>query len=262
MAELKRKVAMCMMAHPDDCEFQVAGTLALLAKKGWEVHIVTSTPGDCGSMVLGPEEIAAVRRKEGAAAADIIGATYHCMELRDLYVTYDKDSIRRAMSLTRKIAPSVIFTHSLQDYMLDHEITAQLARTVSIGYFVPNTCNGPIAQGSGMPYLYYADPAGTVDYFGNRAIATTYVNVSEVMDTKRSMLKAHASQREWLMAHYGIDEYVRLLEAGGEGRGKEIGVKYAEGFRQHKGQGYPQDCVLRNELGDAMVKHVPLPKGV
>lgn len=255
MAKLKRKVALCLMAHPDDCEFMVAGTLALLAKKGWEVHIVSSTPGDCGSMELGPQQISEIRRKENTASAKIIGATYHCLEFRDLYVTFDKESIRRTLSLVRQIGPTLMFTHSLQDYMGDHEETAKLARSASIGYFVPNTCSGPIPPGSGMPYFYYADPAGNVDYFGNPAIATTYVDITSVMATKRRMLKAHASQRAWLRAHYGVDEYLRLQEAGSRMRGNDIGVKYAEGFRQHKGQGYPQDCILKQELGD-LVHHV------
>jgi LmbE family N-acetylglucosaminyl deacetylase len=258
-SKIKRKVAMCFMAHPDDCEFQVAGTLALLKKKGWEIHIVSSTPGDCGSMVLGPQQIGDIRKKENAAAAKLIGATYHCLELRDLYVTFDHDSIRRAMTLTRSIGPSLIFTHSLQDYMGDHEETAKLARSVSIGSFVPNTCSGPIHEGAGMPHFYYADPAGLKDYFGRRPIATTYVDISSVIKTKENMLKAHASQRQWLLDHYGVDEYTRLLREGGQIRGSEIGVQFAEGFRQHKGQGYPQDCILTAELGEKLVtsKEVP-----
>lgn len=248
-----RKVAMCMMAHPDDCEFMVAGTLAHLAKKGWEIHIVSSTPGDCGSSTLSQEAISKIRRAENTASTKLIGGHYHCLELRDLYVTYDQDSIRRAISLTRMIAPTLMFTHSLQDYMGDHEVSAQLARAASIGSFVPNTCGGAITPGAAMPYFYYADPAGVVDYFGNRPVATTYVNISATMPTKEKMLKAHASQREWLMAHYGVDEYTRLMKAGSAARGEEIGTKYAEGFRQHKGQGYPQDCILKKELGDLVV---------
>lgn len=249
MADAKRKVAMCLMAHPDDCEFMVAGTLALLAKKGWEIHIVSSTPGDCGSMELGPEQIAAVRRAENAKSAALIGATYHCLELRDLYVTYDKDSIRRAMSVTRAIGPTLMFTHPPQDYMLDHEVTHQLARTASIGSFVPNTVNGPVQPGAATPHLYYADPAGTLDYWGNRPPASTYVDITAAMGTKEEMLKAHASQRSWLQAHYRVDEYVLLMQRGSQVRGEEIGVRYAEGFRQHRGQGYPQDDVLAAELG-------------
>src|SRR5436189_4783096 len=101
------KVARWIMAHPDDCEFLAAGTLILLAQKGWEVHIISATPGDCGTTELGPEEIGAKRKGEGAAAAKLIGATYHCLELRDLHVTYDENSIRRTMTLVRRIAPTL-----------------------------------------------------------------------------------------------------------------------------------------------------------
>jgi LmbE family N-acetylglucosaminyl deacetylase len=251
--KIQLKVAMCFMAHPDDCEFQAAGTLALLAQRGWEVHIVSSTPGDCGSMDLGPEQIGSIRKQENHKAAAIIGATYHCLELRDLYVTFDKDSIRRAVTLTRAIGPSLMFTHCLQDYMGDHEETGKLARSASFGSFVPNAAAGPIAQGAGVPHLYYADPAGSVDYYGRPAVATTFVDISSTMKTKEKMLKAHASQRSWLMAHYGVDEYVHMMKRASESRGKDIGVKYGEGFRQHRGQGYPTDCMLTRELGDLVV---------
>jgi LmbE family N-acetylglucosaminyl deacetylase len=245
-----RKVALCMMAHPDDCEFLAAGTLILLAQKGWEIHIISATPGDCGSKDLGPEQIGAKRRAEGAAAAKLIGATYHCLELRDLHVTYDENSIRRTMTLVRSIAPTLIFTHSLQDYMPDHEVTAQLARNASIGWFVPNSCAGPIPPGAGMPHLYYADPAGLTDYYGHPVKPSIIVDIASVFEQKMAMLCAHASQRQWLFDHYGIDEYTNSLKVWGGQRGKEIGTAWAEGFRQHKGLGYPQDCVLKTELGE------------
>jgi LmbE family N-acetylglucosaminyl deacetylase len=249
----QRKVAMCLMAHPDDCEFQAAGTLALLAARGWEIHIVSATAGDCGSATLGPEEIARIRQEENRKSAALLGGHYHCLGLRDLFVVFDHDAITRVLRLTRDIGPTLMFTHSLQDYMLDHEETAKLARSASFGSFVPNTCTGAIRDGAGVPHLYYADPAGTLDYFGNRPVATTYVNVSSVMPTKEKMLKCHASQRAWLQAHYGVDEYIRLLREGGAARGAEIGVKFAEGFRQHRGQGYPKECVLSRELGNLVV---------
>ena len=248
-----RKVAMCLMAHPDDCEILAAGTLALLGKIGWEVHIVSMTPGDCGSADRGPEEIAAVRRKEGAAAAKVVGATYHCLESRDLYVTFDEATLRRAISLTRRIAPSLMFTHSLQDYMMDHEVTARIARTCSFGYAIPNACTGPIANGSSVPHLYYADPIEGVDYYGKPIEPTTFVNISATMNTKTRMLKQHASQRDWLLKHHGMDEYTRAMQAWGSRRGMQVGVKFAEGFRQHRGHPYPDDCLLARELGALVI---------
>jgi LmbE family N-acetylglucosaminyl deacetylase len=249
-----RKVAMSLMAHPDDCEILAAGTLALLAKKGWEIHIVSMTPGDCGSMDDGPEVISDKRRKENAAAAKIIGATYHCLESRDLYVTFDEKTLRRALALTRHIGPTLMITHSLQCYMMDHEMTALIARSASFGYAAPNATTGPIHPGSRCPHLYYADPVEGVDVYGNRITPGTYVNISSTMATKTRMLKAHASQREWLMKFHGMDHYVHSMQEWGSIRGKEMGVKYAEAFRQHGGHPYPQDCILSRELGDLVKK--------
>lgn len=48
------KTVLCIVAHPDDAEFQCAGTLALLAKKGWKIAMATMTPGQAGSAELGP----------------------------------------------------------------------------------------------------------------------------------------------------------------------------------------------------------------
>ncbi len=254
MARSKRKVAMCLMAHPDDCEILAAGTLILLAKKGWEIHIVSMTPGDCGSMELGPQEIAAVRRAEGAKAASLMGATYHCLESRDLYVIFDADTIRRAVSLMRSISPSLVITHSLQDYMMDHEETAKVARSATFGFSIPNTAAGPIAPGAAVPHFYYADPVEGLDPYGSPIPPSVYVDITKAMPTKTRMLKAHASQREWLMAHHGIDEYVRAMQDWSGRRGGEAGVRYAEGFRQHKGHPYPQDCLLAREFG-SLVTH-------
>ena len=78
--------ALAVLAHPDDAEFLCGGTLALLALRGWRIHVATSTPGNLGSTELPPDEIAAIRRAEGAAAAQVIGGHYHCLELRDLRV--------------------------------------------------------------------------------------------------------------------------------------------------------------------------------
>src|SRR5262249_32812071 len=70
-----------LLAHPDDAEFFCAGVLIRLQREhGWQVHIASMTAGDCGSTQLDAEAISEVRRVEGARAAALIGATYHCLE--------------------------------------------------------------------------------------------------------------------------------------------------------------------------------------
>src|SRR5438128_2038458 len=91
-----------VLAHPDDAEFLCAGVLIRLAREhGWQVHIASMTPGDCGSMDRTPEPIAAVRRAEGAAAAAVLGATYHCLEERDLLIFYAERPLERVTRLLR-----------------------------------------------------------------------------------------------------------------------------------------------------------------
>lgn len=248
-----RKVAMSLMAHPDDCEFLAAGTLALLAERGWEIHIVTMTPGDAGSATESPVAIAETRRREAARAAAVLNGHYHCLESRDLYVTFDEATLRRAIILTREIAPTLVFTHSLECYILDHEIAARIARSASFGYMIRNVAPGPVHKDSRVPHLYYADPIEGRDPYGRAVEATTHVDISRGIATKTRMLRAHASQRDWLRAQHGVDEYTQAMRRWSARRGAEIGVAFAEGFRQHKGHGYPEDCILRAELGKAVV---------
>src|SRR3954463_9129872 len=82
-------------AHPDDVEFQCAGTLALLKQRGCHVTIATMTPGDCGTAEYDAETISSIRRAEAKAAADLIGADYDCLEFRDLSIFNDDPSRRR-----------------------------------------------------------------------------------------------------------------------------------------------------------------------
>src|SRR5688572_17005503 len=111
-----RKIVLSFLAHPDDAEILCAGTLIRLAEAGWEVHIATATAGDCGTNTDTPWDIGSIRTREGAAAAKLMGATYHCLDERDLMVVFDKPTIRKTVDLFRRIAPTLVFTHAAKDY--------------------------------------------------------------------------------------------------------------------------------------------------
>src|SRR5436190_9277776 len=151
-------VALSILAHPDDAEFLCAGTLIRLAREhGWEVHLASMTPGDCGSAELPPERIAEVRRGEGARAAARVGAAYHCLEERDLLLFYAERPLERVTRLLREVRPDVVLTHGPADYLLDHETTSTLARAAAFGAPVPNFFAGlghppPLGR---IPHLYY-----------------------------------------------------------------------------------------------------------
>src|SRR3954462_4305919 len=123
-----RAVCLTLLAHPDDAEILCGGTLIRLARLGWEIHIATATPGDCGAMTQARWEIGATRTSEAKRAAALIGATYHCLDERDGLVIYDQAASRKAIDLFRRVAPTLVITHPVKDYMMDHEQVHLLAR--------------------------------------------------------------------------------------------------------------------------------------
>ncbi len=253
---MKSPIVLSILAHPDDAEFLCAGTLARLGKDhGWEVHIASMTPGDCGSAEHTPDEIAHIRRGEGRAAAEAIGATFHCVEERDLRVIYSEPALEKVVRLLNRIRPSVVLTHSPDDYHLDHEQTSKLVRAATFAAPIPNFLHNrpgsvelhpPLEH---IPHLFYCDPLEGKDAFGQPIKPLFRVDISSVIADKARMLECHESQRAWLLKHHGVDELVESMRAWGKEQGKAAGVAYAEGFRQHLGHSYPQDNLIGKLLG-------------
>ncbi len=248
-------VALAILAHPDDAEFLCAGTLTRLRKeRGWSIHIATMTPGDCGSAEHTPEEIANIRRGEGAAAAEAIGAVYHCLEERDLRVIYNEPALEKVTRLLNEVAPQVVFTHNPDDYHLDHEQTSKLVRAATfaapIGNFLHNRPGAderhpPMDH---IPHLFYCDPLEGKDSFGQAIVSGFRIDISSVIEDKSRMLACHESQRAWLRKHHGVDDLVDSMREWGATQGQRAGVPFAEGFRQHLGHSYPQDNILKSLL--------------
>src|SRR3954451_21782986 len=212
-------------AHPDDCEILAGGTLALLADRGHDISIATFTPGDCGSRDLGPEEIAAIRRQEAARAAACIGASYTCLEFRDLAIFSDDPSRRRVADALRRARPQIVLTASPVDYMADHEPVSALVRDCCFVVSMPNYRTEVSACGA-IPHLYFMDPLAGRDRDDQVVRPDFVVDVSGVFERKRAMLAEHKSQRDWLRAHHGLDEYLLAMERWTAERGALAGVPY------------------------------------
>lgn len=242
-------VVLCFMAHPDDAEILCGGVLIRLAELGWDVHIATAAAGDCGSEKLSGSEIAAIRKNEGIAAAKLIGGTYHTLAEPDVNVVFEKSTNRKAIDLFRQLCPTLVITHPREDYMLDHEQTHLLARSAAFSFPIPNASSIPLSPGTHIPHLYYADPIeGLNPYTGEPVTPTVTIDVSDVIERKAEMLACHASQREWLRAHHGMDEYLEAMKRHSAQRGQLIGTNYAESFRQHLGHAFPQEDLLAQLL--------------
>lgn len=235
-------------AHPDDIEFQCAGTLAILKRHGHHLTLATMTAGDCGSAEHSRQEIARIRRDEARQSAELLGADYFCLDFEDLRIVDDNPSRQRVTEFLRRVAPDIVITAPPVDYMADHEVTSSLVRQATFNAPIPNYETGdaePAKATESVPHLYYVDPLEGVDYYGHPQPAEFHVDITDVFAIKRDMLACHASQRNWLLRQHGIDEYLEAQRRWSVKRGHEIGVLYAEAFRQHRGHPYPQDNLLR-----------------
>jgi LmbE family N-acetylglucosaminyl deacetylase len=244
------------MAHPDDAEILIGGTLFHLKSLGWELGIMTMTGGDCGSATHTSEEISRIRQAEAKAAADYLGAWYGCACLMDIEIFANAENLRRVVELMRRFDPDVVITHSPADYMVDHEEASRLARSACFALSIPlyrTRQDAPAPATKSTPSLYYADPVDGVDSMGERVHPHFYVDITGTLEKKLEMLSCHKSQRDWLRAHHGIDEYLEQARRWGARYGHECGRDYAEGLRRHMGHGYPHEPLLQAAL-DSIIK--------
>jgi len=259
VSKIKRVLA--VGAHPDDVEIMCSGTLFALHQLGHEVHVGSLTLGDCGSAELSAEEIRRIRHREAMKACEVLGATYHHVGFDDLCIFNDDDSNRRVTALLREVDPWMVITHSPNDYISDHEITSLLVRNACFYASIPNyeTKAGAAGCTLKIPYLYYAQPMEGIDIFGKEVTPQFYVDISGWMQQKSEMLACHESQRNWLRAHHGMDEYIesmrRFNTSLGQRASKVSGrlITYAEAFRQHCGHAYPDDNIITTFLRDIVI---------
>jgi N-acetylglucosamine malate deacetylase 1 len=239
--------------HPDDVEFLCAGTLSLLARKGYEIHVATMTGGEVGSPTLKPQEIRAVRLAEAEASAKLLGGRYHYAGGHDLQVEYSDAYRKMATAVIREVDPLIVLTHPPMDYLADHEQTSLLVRNAAYIASVPLfDCGRPTTPTSRFAYLYYWNASGLRDLFGRPLPVQFGIDVSSVMDIKEKMLACHASQGTWL-AHLNKSAYLEQMKEQALRQGLTIGRRYGECFIQHRGSGHPQDNVLGEILGDLCV---------
>ena len=236
-----RKVALAAGAHPDDVEFMMAGTLALLADAGYECHVFTVGNGNCGTAVHSHEEIIRLRAAEGHSAASVIGATYHEGLANDIEIWYDDSLLRRVTAVVREIQPEVVLVPSPNDYMEDHQNTSRLLVSACFCRGMRNWISDPpLAPTMQDVFLYHANPYGNRDGMRNPVHPTLFVDVSDKIEIKAEMLRRHATQKDWLDVSQGHDSYLQAMRAGCA----EIGtmaptpVPFAEGFRQHMHLGF------------------------
>ena len=188
-------------AHPDDIEYGCAGTLVKYADRGHNIYLMVLTSGQEGGE-------GKIRQQEQEAAAEIMSVKeifwggYH-----DTQIPLGKELIDRIEGVISQVDPNLILVNYGDDTHQDHRVLAKA--TMSATRYVRNV-------------LFFEVP--TTQNFNPQV----YVDISNTLERKFKVLKAHASQ---VMKTNIEDMYIiELAQANATFRGIQGRVKFAEAF--------------------------------
>lgn len=253
------KTAFAIACHPDDIEFMMLGTLIKLKEAGYEIHYMNIANGSLGTNQYDYKTIVRMRRQEAIDACKVIGAHFHESLCDDLEVFYCRETLEKLVPVVRKAAPEIILTHGPYDYMEDHVNSGRLAVSAAFCRGMTNfKCNPPQGAIDDKVRIYHSMPHSLTDQLKRPVIPEILVDVTSTIETKKTMLACHRSQKEWLDASQGLDAYLIDMADRGEYFGKMTDdFKYAEGWILHSHVGFcdSQDDPLTSALGKNIYKN-------
>ncbi len=200
----------CIGGHPDDPESGCGGTLARYAAAGHIVTIIYLTRGERGIDGKSLDEAARIRTAESEAACRILGATPHFFGQIDGATELTHAHVDAMTKLVATLKPDVILAHWPIDTHIDHQVASLLA------------IRAWMSLRNGDLFFFEVNAGSQTEGFKPDA----YVDITAVVEQKKRALFAHTSQDG-----EGIwREHHEIMAAW---RGREYGVKAAEGFVHH-----------------------------
>lgn len=223
--------ALAVYAHPDDPEISAGGTLARWAEAGSEVWVLVTTRGDKGSSdpATDPDELAARRRAEMAAASDALGLAGHFhLDYSDGELPDDRDLRAAIVRKVRELKPEAVLCPDPTAVIFDGYFNHRDHRVT--GWATLDA----IAPASGNPH-YFADQLAEglavhevrTAYLSGTLEPNCWIDISDALERKIAALLCHASQLvetgPWFRTWLGEQA---------EEAGRAAGVRYAEAFRK------------------------------
>ena len=229
MEEVPNKV-LVVTPHPDDAEIWCGGTIASWVKRGADVYYLLCTNGSRGTEDpdITPQKLAETREQEQLNAASVLGVKDVVMLHRNDGELEDTTDFRRdIVQQIRKVRPDVVLSTEPYRFDLswhrDHRITGQVALDAVFPYARDHLHFGELWSDQGLE----PHKTGTMLFWGTER-ADTFVDITEVIDTKIKSVMSHISQ----MSGRTEPEISELLVSRAEEVGKKNNNILSEGFRK------------------------------
>lgn len=229
-------LAIC--AHPDDIEVNCAGTLLKYYQAGHKIFIALTTSGNTGSNLIPSKlETAATREAEQLKAASYLDAQVRFLRFDDEGLQDTPESRRAVLTAIRWANPDIIFTNAYTDGSTDHAKTSELVTRVilSVGGRHHNSDLPPIDK---KPQIFFFTSGGNIENWPR-----AYVDITDVIETKKKMLYCHESQYRW-MQEFMEGDFCDAMLGTCRLLGVQSGYQYAEGFSAFNFPGYRGDYRL------------------
>jgi LmbE family N-acetylglucosaminyl deacetylase len=199
---------MCITAHPDDEAGSFGGSLRLSHDRGIETCVICLTPGQAATHrggATGDQELAALRRKEFAAACEILKVS------RGIVLDYPDGQLHRqdlykvVCDLTlhvRRFRPHVMLTFGPDGSVTGHTDHSMASVFATLAFHwagrnnrYPDQIAGEITAHRTQK-LYYGTSNFTLPDRPPVTLppATAIVEIGDYLETKISAFKAHTSQ--------------------------------------------------------------------
>lgn len=204
---LGQRRVLALVAHPDDLDWYIGGTLHRLAQQGAQVEVIVASDGERGPNRTHSPDLRATRRAEQEKAGLINGYTHiHFLGLPDRQVAAQSTLIPRVAEIYQQLQPQAVFV------------------------FDPDFPSYPYLhtdhQGSARAFMRYWQGLDRAQrpplYLFQTRRPNAAVDISSVIDSKEQAMNQHVSQGgggPMLRRFFALD-------------GRLVGVPYAELFRK------------------------------
>ena len=183
--------------------------------------------GNLGHAEIPRDKLREIRREDARSAAAVIGAESVTLDIDDLDIYVDREARLRMTEAIRQAKPDLMLLPDPADYMPDHTVVSTVGFDASFTATLPQLITKSPVHFLLTP-IYYMDTVAGLGFAPEE-----FVDITEVVETKRKMIACHRSQAAWLNQH----DQVNMLEMAmvqSAFRGLQAGVRYAEAFRLHR----------------------------
>lgn len=250
----KKRTIMFVAAHPADPFDAAAGTMALHAKAGDKVIVVSLSPAarSHAPTIYGGDvqpnlddqkerelyaETVKIKKDEFKNACKVVGAEMVCFDYVDEPFMKTKEVINETAECYRKYRPDILVTHHVTEMNHhDHPLAGDVALRALIT--ASRWLEGSRREPHLIPKIYFYGTQfrpSAVSHHASIPIPPTHiVNVESTIDEKVASLATFKTQA-YLGMGYDSKDYVDARVGAIEGHyGLTNGLKYAEPFIAYK----------------------------